>query len=380
MLPALLCGLILLASGCRVNAPKIKINPDVHPSEDVAVNSEQMRLIMRASVQPMSGIIVQAADRVFANTTDRRIKRNALLWKIEGVSALRQALFQPDPVNAVVDTWVFSWQMINYFQTGPGKTDFGAQQAVALSACQHLESEINQLATTFTKSGDLSKVRALVQAEAAQYPIEISIASRESILSHVNSRDVATSFSVREAVGTISVTVEDLNRRIEIYSAQLLDQSRWEAELLVMDMGENYQLDKALPLAQSAVGSAGRAVDTFDHLAPQLERTLATVEKAPDLVDRERQALVKDMSGLMEVQVSALLDRQRDAAIKAVSAEMRDIIAQEHKALMQDIEQAGERIVDHAFHQAIILILVTCGAVLLAALLYQFLRKRPQAD
>jgi hypothetical protein len=105
--------------------PERKLDPTVHAQKDVAVTANQLRLRMRSLVGPMSGEIEQAADRIIAGTTDDAVKRAALRWKIEGVPALRKALFEPDPYSAVMDTWVLTNQMADYFQHGPGREALG---------------------------------------------------------------------------------------------------------------------------------------------------------------------------------------------------------------------------------------------------------------
>jgi hypothetical protein len=374
-LAAMGCGLFLCGAGCSVRIPQHKVSPSVHAPEDIALNSEQVRLIMRASVQPLAGIIVEAADRIMNGTTDPVVRRRALVWKIEAVPALREALFLPNAFHAVFDASVLSWQMLDYFQTGPGKDNFGDQQPVAVAACKHLEDEINQLGSSFTTSGDVSRARDLARKFAAENPIETSIASRESILTQASELQVASSFSVAEAVGNITVTLDDLSRRVEIYSAQILDQSRWQAELLVMDMARNYHADSVLPLAERAVQSAARAVETMDRIAPEAERTLHSAGRATESVDRIVPQVERSL-GVVEG-APAMITRERQAAIKDLSAELRDIVAQERKALTQDIEQTSIRVVDHAFRQAILLVLIVCASVLVTALLYQFLRRRP---
>jgi hypothetical protein len=77
-----------------------------------------------------------AADEIAAGTSDISVKRAAIRWKIEGVPALRNALFQPNPFTAVLDTWVLTYQMANYFESGPGRDEFGpatTQRNVSLS-------------------------------------------------------------------------------------------------------------------------------------------------------------------------------------------------------------------------------------------------------
>jgi len=101
---AALCLLGLSGVGCRMTAPPPDMESSIHSTEDVAVTPQQARLRMRALVEPLSGAIVESADRISAGTTNRVVRREALLWKIEGVSALREALFRPNPFVAIMDT------------------------------------------------------------------------------------------------------------------------------------------------------------------------------------------------------------------------------------------------------------------------------------
>jgi len=48
---------------------------------------------MRSLVGPMCGEIEQAADQIITGATNDAVKRAALQWKIEGVPAVREALF-----------------------------------------------------------------------------------------------------------------------------------------------------------------------------------------------------------------------------------------------------------------------------------------------
>ena len=121
----LLAGLALMAAGCRMATPA-PVRENVHAADDLAANEQQIRLRIRALVEPYSGSIVETADRIRAGTTNRAIRREALLWKIEAVPALREALFRPNPLVAIGDTWVLIWQMTDYFEKGRGKQALGA--------------------------------------------------------------------------------------------------------------------------------------------------------------------------------------------------------------------------------------------------------------
>jgi hypothetical protein len=128
---ALMGGLALMVAGCRSVAPRQKPTGRIHPRQDFAVNTEQARLRMRTLVEPLCGAIVASADSISAGTTNRAIRREGLLWKIEAVPAMREALFQSNPFLAVGDAWVLSWQMIDYFEKGPGKRRLGGAAPMA---------------------------------------------------------------------------------------------------------------------------------------------------------------------------------------------------------------------------------------------------------
>jgi hypothetical protein len=109
---AVCLGFALFLTGCKTTAPTYKIEDAVHSSEDVIVNVPRARLMMHALVKPLAGAIVEGADGIMEGTTDRAIRREALLFKIEAIPALREALFRPNPYDAVFDAWVLSLQMI----------------------------------------------------------------------------------------------------------------------------------------------------------------------------------------------------------------------------------------------------------------------------
>ena len=88
------------------------------------------------------------------------MQRAALEWKIEAVPEMREALFQPDPLTALIDSWVLSNQMADYFASGPGKMALGEFHPVAAATCRKLEETIAQVAGR-TGFGDTSKARSM---------------------------------------------------------------------------------------------------------------------------------------------------------------------------------------------------------------------------
>ena len=351
-------SLVLVACGCRFAMPEGKMKASVHSQKDVAASYDQVRLRVRSLVGPMCGALEQAADQIGAGTTNAAVQRAALLWKIDGVPALRAALFQPDPYTALFDSWVLCNQMADYFETGPGKASLGPASPMAVDACRRLEEEMNRVAASMTLSGDVTKGRALAKKWASAHPIRYSIADRETTLSRAVERDSSGSLSTGEAVAEITTTVDDLNRRLEVYSDQLFRQARWEAQLFKSEVLADLPAGQVLPLAERAVKSAEQAAATVDRLAPALERAVRVAETTPKWIAAEREAALKTVQTeltrtieFVQQERIAALDRFSKERLAAVQ-DLQGTVVAERKAMTSDLEQISLKLVDHAFWRA----------------------------
>ncbi len=337
---------------------------------------------MRALVEPFSGAIVASADHIVAGTTNPATHRAALLWKIEAVPALREALFRPNSFVATMDAWVLVCQMADYFERGPGRQALGQAAPTAAATCQSLERELMGIAASFTRSGQVTDVRDFVLQFAADHPIRHSIAGRESALSLATKRELQDSFSMSEVASSVGVTLDDMARRLDIFGAQLFEQSRWQAELFTLDLAADYRLDQALPLAESAAKSAAVAADAARGLVPPLEKALAVVEAAPDIAAKERTATLSTVHE--EVSLALHFGQQeRIAALQhltkereAILLELPRLMAQERTILTRDMEQMSLRAVDHAFLRAAQLAAAVLVAIFIAVVVLLFLARR----
>ena len=408
---------LVFTAGCSGKARNRQLNPAVQ--EDLAVNANQVRLRMRSLVDPFAGEIEQAADKISASTSTPSVKRAAIRWKIEAVPEIRGALFQPDPFTAVLDTWVLTFQMADYFEKGPGRVRLGDGAPIAVETSNRLEQETLRVMATFTKSGDVSKIRAYARQWATEHPIRYAIQDRESTLSRVIETDVGVSWSVSEAAADIAVTADDVHRELQIYSDHLFRQARWEAELLMLDL----QGTEVVTLAERAVKSGEFAATTFERLAPAIESAAAVASKTPELVSTERKAAVDAihedltrtlnflqaerlatvrqitderiaaLAQLTEERIAALKELQviasaeRAAALEELHAiatesriagmqELHAIVAEERMALGQGIEQSGLRLVDHAAWWLARVVAATLVVLFLFVTFFLFLIRR----
>jgi septal ring factor EnvC (AmiA/AmiB activator) len=269
--------------------------------------------------------------------------------------------------------------MADYFESGPGKAILGDSSPTAVATCCRLEETLAQVAARTTFSGDLSKTRADVRQWAADHPIKYSIAGRESTLSRVLDREAAGALSTGEVVYEITTAVDDLSRRLDIYSDQMVRQARWEADLLKSEILADVPLDQALPLAERAVRTAEQAAATVDRLAPAVERALSVAENTPKLITSER----KEAINALQVELARTIrfaQEERTAALAQLTQEriatLKDLderLEIERKALTVDLDRISVQVVDHAIWRvaqlaAVILIALFISAVLLLLL------------
>ena len=364
----LLIAVAASCAGCGVSMRGR--NVETRAGTKMVANVNQVRLRMRSLVGPMCGEIERAADQIAAETDDPAVRRAAIRWKIEAVPALSAALFQPDPFTAVMDTWVLLNQMADFFETGAGRQQLGDSSVLAVESCRRLEQEMADVTAPMLVSGDVSKVRDFAKKWAAEHPIRYAITARETTLSLALEQDLPESWSSGEAVAEITTSIDDFNRRLDVYSDHLFRQIRWEGELLGSDLG----LADLTPLAERAVQSAERATATLDSLAPAFERAVAVAEDTPALVASERKAAI-DAFGADLTRTIAFLQQERIAALQQVTSEriaairaISEAMTVERKALDQDLNRMGLELVDHAVWRlaqlvAAVLIVLGVGTV-----------------
>jgi len=339
LVAALFITLSVGAVGCRVSQGPLVTG--AQSAKDVAVSRNQLRLRMRSLVQPMSGQIEQSADAIIADTTDPKVKMAALQWKIDAVPAIRAALFQPDPAVAALDTAVLCNQMIDYFEKGPGKQALGPASARAAATSRQMLDEFLRALAAGTYSGDISKGAKFAKKWAAEHPIRHSIADRESALAMSFERGESPGgITAGQAIADVTTTLDDLNRKFELYTDQLFRQARWEAERFTQERIAELRASPALPLAERGVTSIERLATTADHLVPAVDRALTSAERATTTLDR----LAPDVERALTVAQNAptLVTSEREAALKAVRDDITATTRFAHEervATMQQVEK-----------------------------------------
>jgi hypothetical protein len=387
----------LLLAGCSTSAPKQ--TRFMRESTGLTISADELRIKVRALAGRFSGLIVEAADRMMASTDDPEARRIVLHWKVHGIPAMQSALFQSDPLAAVIDAWAFIEQM-KIFLTSELAAHFPeAVLTESLELVTRMEREIENLGHQITTPEGFERTRGRITAWAAEHPITGSIATRPTTAQELAEFTAETNPGLRQAVGVLTVGLEDVWARLDVYSAYLPKQARWEAELLIDDLMRG--------------NDAGAALSDFGRITSSIDRIAETVETAPDLIAEEREAILAALHAervaafdtlgreltrafqlLSEERVDTIensLRNERIATLSHLTAERELVLAairEERVLAMQELdaivgglaEDALTRVVDHIFVRLLQLLAIVLIVGIAVVLLLRRFMVRGTAD
>ena len=179
--------------------------------------------------------------------------------------------------------------------------------------------------------------------------------------------------TVGQAAAEVANSLDDINRRLEVYSGQVVRQARWEVERQTLGILEDLSAKEAIPLIGRAVASAERAAADISRLVPAVEGAAHTAERAAEIVATERREAINAISADLARTID-FAQRERLAVLEYLSLErktaiddLRKTITEEHAAVVTDTEQVAVRLVDRAMDRLERLVLRVVGLLLVAA-------------
>jgi len=140
-----LTSLILTAAfvgGCSTSGPR---QTRLMKTSNVTISSAQLRVQVRSLAGRFSGLMEDAGSQALVLTDDPARKRGVLLWLSNGIPAMQQALFQPDPLAALIDAQFLIAQMRIYFDA-PIEHELPPEYLkIADRALDEMESDIRMI-------------------------------------------------------------------------------------------------------------------------------------------------------------------------------------------------------------------------------------------
>ncbi|MBN9683721.1 MULTISPECIES: chemotaxis protein [unclassified Corallococcus] len=295
-----------------------------------------MRTRVRDLARRFSGLIEALADDLAARSGSPRVASAMLRFKANAVPAVQSALFQPDPLAALIDTWALLAQLEDYL---PRNAEGASPELLAHAhdSLVALESEVEAEWRVVTGREDVTQTRDRVHAWAAAHPLTGPLVTRVSTTGLLASLTDVTGGGLRTTAAGLVEDTRDLTARVDLYAASLPRQARWQAELVATDALH-------APTVQAALAELGRTVDLLDRVG-------ALAANSPALIERERRAaldaLHAERMGLQE-----FVTGERQAVLSDVGRERQalvDALHAERVAALQQMDGLARGWVDHAF-------------------------------
>ena len=399
----ILIGLIVVfATGCQTIQYESRLMKK-NKAEGARYNKSatELRIYMDDLAGVFTGTIEQSADHIIAASPASEIKRHALLWKINGIPAAYRALFQPDPAIAIIDAWALSMQMIDYFERGSGKADFGQWHSIARDASRKVETRIMETVASFTPDVDISPLQLKIQTWVSEHPIERDFIFRDSVAPQLASIIGDQAMDTFQTVGSVAVSMEELGDQASTYMNLLTKQARWQAELMVSETANRRDIEGGLAMLAELVASVNRlspmAEQIPELMAREREAFLGTlqqerIEVLSDIerqrletmlsLTRERSTIIDDLKSERQALVEILLS-ERTAILQSIDAQRMATLAEFESIgnrMLRKAQNQSEQLIDHVFIRGVQLLAASlvCGVIL--AVIFIGLKRKKVAD
>lgn len=393
-------AMTLLMTGCISGGGTTRKTSSMKSAKRVESSAAELSSRNQSLLALYSAEIETAADKILLESPSPTARKQALVWKAEAIPVMQTSLLNTDPVAAVLDTWVFIFQMKAFMDQPALKQGFGESHSVVADTLRKMDEQIEQLVQTAAPTANMTDLRQRVGRWAEGHPIRVSLAGRPSVdpevIRKVGESDLGTMASIK----ALGESLGDLTARLDSYNVYLPKQARWQAELLLEDVTSDPHVSATLSnvaVLSTALAKTSGSMDRMPELMGQArqavkadieEQRVATQDflrnerlETLDDLQRERIATVAAMRG-ERLAATADLRGERQTILNALHSERlaaeTDFNVASEKAI-QDLDSRGRRLIDHFFLRALEVVLFALILCSLAAwiLLRRFAAKRP---
>jgi hypothetical protein len=346
--------LLALMAGCRLSTAPAG---GLAERANLSVVGEELRIRVRALAGPYVGAIEETADAASARCgADPQVRVHALRWKLAAIPQAQDALFEPDPLVALLDGWAYALQMQGWLEGPAGRDAFGACREDAAAAMARVAGRAREIADALApEQGQAAEDR--VRGWAQSHPLRSLFLPRATIAPELATASARRDMGALAAVGTVVETLDDLTARIAAYRETLLKEAAWTGELAASRAATS-------DLARQASGDAARIAEAVDRIGRLADRL-------PQVIARERAAALEALRAERK-EVLAELDLQRTETLALLQSERAAVLDRLDAMGGGAIDHAGSRteaLVDRAFLRAAQLALGILIACAIAALL-----------
>jgi hypothetical protein len=327
--------------GCQV-APSTGASA-LAPAVDPVALSRDLRLQLDNHLAQVIG----TASEIAAAVPDRRVRENCLRWKMRTYNSYASILaeVEEDPRRAFLSEWIAAVGLRLYLTSEEGKNLFGTQQSAAVAVASRVEAEVVSLGKRHFPVKAIDDAEDDIEKSARNYsPVDVfgtrSAATAAPLDADLLSILHLPLLPVRTLEGASSTPkaidrFTDAARDFAAIVRHLPEQSRWEAELLLLEMestGPAAALDKQIDRLEKILRESTATLKSIPaEMRQEFEKSLAAVEKAQPGVTG---ALTEARGAAEEVRKAAEQSALAAKSFESAAAEVRALLA-DYKQMSQ---------------------------------------------
>ncbi|MEZ9524720.1 chemotaxis protein [Enterovibrio norvegicus] len=325
---------VFLLSGCSLL--DIKIESQTVPLTKQELNA---RVLTREYAQQFFSQTEQAADKMhqYYGPKDQENQSNVLLWKINAVERMQSAAYQVSPMAGLIDVWVFSLQLNQFYVEGNGKDLFVGNEAKEVS--QHLANEMDNVAKSLLPTHEYQSAASFVKQHANAYPFADLSFNRTPAYRLWRESIDGGGLEAVTTLGTMPEAIGDMSDKMSLFSEQTPKIMTWKAQLLALNsMNSIEQVNQAV----ESFKVVSNSMNDFIRNNPEYMRHLAEemAFKLQPLVDS-----IDEKTG-EHLQTLSAERRLLEEMIALERAEVARIITKERKALVDDVNTVSQELVN----------------------------------
>ncbi|MDH5930616.1 DHH family phosphoesterase [Vibrio splendidus] len=336
--------LSVVLSGCSLL--EVKLDTQTTPLTQQELNAR----IMTREYAKMFFMRVEGSADLIAQSypaDDTLHQSYVLLWKIHAEQGLQQAAYQASPMSALIDSWVFTAQMNQFYRQGDGADLFATDDAV--ETARFLDQEAEKLAKGVLSSSDFKNSKVFVAQFAASHPFkDLTFRSTPAYREWLSYLDKDES-QIVQSLGTMPEAMSDASDRLSLMAYQTPKLMSWKAELVALNSsltGED------LSMTLESLRQTSASMQDFIENNPEYMQTLASImstEMQPllnDLSDKTDQKLA--MLTEERVALEKMVTREREALLEMIAKErieIAGIVTSERELFTQDLDRVSQEVV-----------------------------------
>lgn len=336
--------LSVVLSGCSLL--EVKLDTQTTPLTQQELNA---RIMTREYAKMFFMRVEDSADLIAQSypADDTLHQSYVLLWKIHAEQGLQQAAYQASPMSALIDSWVFTAQMNQFYRQGDGADLFATDDAV--ETARFLDQEAEKLAKGVLSSSDFKNSKVFVAQFAASHPFkDLTFRSTPAYREWLSYLDKDES-QIVQSLGTMPEAMSDASDRLSLMAYQTPKLMSWKAELVALNSsltGED------LSMTLESLRQTSASMQDFIENNPEYMQTLASI------MSTEMQPLLNDLSdktdqklGMLteeRVALEKMVTREREALLEMIAKErieIAGIVTSERELFTQDLDRVSQEVV-----------------------------------